>query len=486
MDVRTYSPIYDVTQGLRMLIHSQLLLIAGNAMVTLRPPGGALPASPGVNLYLYRVTESPAARNQAWRGDRQTPAGTAPALSLVLSYLLTPFAPELEDANAATGDDAHKYLGVAMKTLHENPVLTRTHIPGFDADAVLPDYFRDSYETLGIALQQLTIDELSKIAAPTTHPFRLSVAYEVSLVQLVPSRAAAVRGGIVLAPVTTVFTLERPAISALTPASGALARMVAGAIVANEIEAAGSGFGTPSATTTAYVGSAAASVTRDTSTPETAATAATIVLPDTLSAGPSVDVQIVVDGTRSIPFPFTVDPWLATATPVRTALDPTLAADGELVLRGSGWTAGAQVRFDDAGGPQSVVATEAGGDLHAAIPTTLTNGLHEVRVVLANAKVSNSRTLEVIPWIDEVRADVTGDVHTLTIDGARLVGADIGRSDVRMRLDGSEHAVAVDATNASAARLVIPLGRKLAAGTHTLSLQIDGSQSRAVAFDVSP
>src|SRR4051812_7571002 len=193
MDDQSYSPIFDVTRALRMLLEHQVQKLLSTAVVTLHPPGGELPDGPGLNLYLYRVAENVAGRNQPWRGDRRHAAGTTPSLGLTLSYLLTPLAASTADTTGA-GDDAHKYLGMAMMTLHENPVLTRIHIAGFDSDVALPAYFQDSFENITIALQQLSVDELSKITAPLSNPFRLSVAYDVSLVELVPTRASAVRG----------------------------------------------------------------------------------------------------------------------------------------------------------------------------------------------------------------------------------------------------------------------------------------------------
>jgi hypothetical protein len=472
VDERSYTPIFEVTRGLRALLHSQLLSIMPNAVVTLRPPGGELSSGPGLNLYLYRVVESPAGRNQAWRGDRQHPAGTTPSLALVLSYLLTPLGPAPLDETPDGGDDAHKYLGVAMMTLHENPVLTRTHLPGFDADSVLPSYFRDSFETVGVVLQQLSLDELSKIAAPLSHPYRLSVAYEVSLVELTPTRAAAVRGGIVLTPATTVFTLERPTLASIAPPSGALAHAgTSNEIIPNRIVVRGSALGTPVATSSALVGGSTATVT------SSSATEVTVVLPSSVAAGPSVDVQIVVDGSRSLPLPYTIDPWVTTSVPVRTALDPMLPADLEVVVQGAGFTAGAEVRFEGSAGVQTAAATGDANQLKATIPA-LPNGIHEVRVLLTDSSLSNPRTLEVIPRIDTVTATLTGAVHTLTLAGVRFTG-----TDVRLRLDGSERALGRN--DASAVQLVAQLGRALAAGPHTVSLQIDGSQSRTAGFDVS-
>ena len=58
---------------------------------------------------------------------------------------------------------------------------------GFDADAVLPDYLLNSYEKIKIMLSPAGIEELSKIWATINQPYRLSVAYEISLVEITPT-----------------------------------------------------------------------------------------------------------------------------------------------------------------------------------------------------------------------------------------------------------------------------------------------------------
>src|SRR5438067_5675917 len=179
----SYAAIYEVTRSLRMLLHSQLTLRMSTAVVTLLPPGETLPESVGVNLYLYRVLESPFTRNQPWRGDRVTPPTDQPALGIVLYYLLTPLGTRPDESSASLGDDAHTMLGAAMLTLHENPILNEVHVPGFDADVVMPDFLLNSYEQIKIDLLPTSLDEVSKIWATINKPYRLSVAYEVSLLE---------------------------------------------------------------------------------------------------------------------------------------------------------------------------------------------------------------------------------------------------------------------------------------------------------------
>ena len=140
-----------------------------------------------------------------------------------LSYLLTPFA-TVPDATSASGDDAHTILGTAMLTFHENPVLNDVHIPGFDADTVLSSDLLNSVELVKIRLATTSLEELSKIWATINQPYRLSVAYDVSLVMVPPS-----------APPSAAGT----AVSATASFDGGIARSVSGSSDAS-IGAAGS------------------------------------------------------------------------------------------------------------------------------------------------------------------------------------------------------------------------------------------------------
>src|SRR5262249_44435005 len=125
----SYAAINDVTRGIRMLLHSQLVRVSSSAVVSLLPPGDTLPQVSGVNLYLYRVSESPFTKNRPWPGDRTTPPSDRPTLGLQLHYLLTPLATPPNDASFGEGDDAHTMLGLAMLTLQEHPVLNDAHLP---------------------------------------------------------------------------------------------------------------------------------------------------------------------------------------------------------------------------------------------------------------------------------------------------------------------------------------------------------------------
>jgi hypothetical protein len=208
-----------------------------------------------------------------------------------------------------------------------------------------------------------------------------------------------------------------------------------------------------------------------------------------LDAGPDEDVQVSLTGKTGTPLTFTVNPWLATLTPIRSTLDATGGPPAPaLVLRGSGLTSTPQgVRFDGPGGTTTVTAfVGAVTDTQATItlPSTLLNGLYQVRLILAGPanNATNARTLEIIPLLSSpiglAVVTVSGNqVHRLTLNGARLSG-----SDVRVAIDGVVYQAGA---SANAAQLVFTLGRLLDAGQHTVAVIVNGSRSHDAALGVT-
>ncbi|HVN06231.1 MAG TPA: Pvc16 family protein [Bryobacteraceae bacterium] len=480
----SYAAINSVTQGLRMLLYSQLVRFSSNAVVTLLPPGDELPDVSGVNFYLYRVLESPFTKNRPWPGDRATPPSKKPPLGLQLFYLLTPLGATPSESTESAGDYAHTMLGIAMSTFHENAILNDVYLPalpasgtlnatpGFDADAVLPDDLRNSYEQIKITLLPTTLDELSKIWATINQPYRLSVAYEVSLVEIVPTAAPPVSGSTV-APGgigLTVFPITVPTIDALSPASGSLAALSGGVVTPLLLTIEGRGFQFPGRMPVVEVGGQTALLR-----PGSPPSALTVALPVDLDAGPEADVVVTLNGKSSAAAQFDVIPWLSRVVPMRSG-DP---GSQKITLTGGGFTTNPQgVLFQGTGAPPGVMAmdpgsTDTSGSL--TIPAGLANGIYSLRMVLNDAQhsVTNSRTLEIIPRIDTaVLTPGSPPAANLAIGGARLNG-----SDIRIVVDDVEH---VAAPNSNAASLNYTFARPLAPGSHTLSVSIDGQASHTL------
>jgi hypothetical protein len=481
----SFDAVNQVTRFLRMLLHNQLILASADstAVVTLLPPGDELPDVAGVNLYLYRVVESPSTRNQDWRGDRVTPPSSQPILALQLYYLLTPLGAPPEQSSFTAGDDAHTMLGMAMQTLFDHPILNDVHLPGLHADVALPDSIRNSYERIKVTLLPTSLDEVSKIWATINQPYRLSVAYEVSLVELTPTRASDVPAGAVGNTAVRVGAPDPPLLTNLVPSSGPLASVGPGGILQpSTLTLLGSGLTPQGQSPQVQVGGKPAAVL--VSSPPSGGL--TVLLPTDLDAGPQADVQVAVAGRSGLPLSFTVTPWLQQITPIRTALDPSLgSADLSVSLSGTGFSIAPQaVRFEGpAPAPTTTMVTAftTTGDTSAsvAIPGSIVNGIYRVRIIRSDGGVSNSRPIEVIPRIDPpvVASTVVNaagsTVNQLTINGARLAG-----KDLRLILDGVEYQLA--ATAGQASQLIAEIGLPLSSGSHTIAVMIDGHRSRTV------
>jgi hypothetical protein len=258
--------------------------------------------------------------------------------------------------------------------------------------------------------------------------------------------------------------------------------LAAGKITANLVTLSGSGFTLPGRTPVVMFGGQPASL--DGSSAATS-TSLSMVLPDTLDAGPNEDVQVVLSGKTGSALTFTASPWLSSLAPIRAALD---AAQPPLVLNGIGFTAAPQaVRLDGTGGTTNITAfvgNVTNTKATITLPTSLPNGLYQVRIVLADAgnSVSNARTLEIIPLLQApvgvATITVSGhQVHQLTLKGARLKG-----TDIRVVIDGIGHQAAA---NANPSQLVFALGRLLDSGSHTVAVVIDGSRSHDLALEVA-
>ncbi len=160
-----------VSTSLRNLLIGEMTLSPALNVTILAPdePGG----DRRVNLFLYKVQENPALKNMDWQVKRGEPTRLVPPpLSLNLFYLLTPYAPN--DPQTGNSTD-HEILGEAMRVFYENPIVPKDYLD--------PD-LQNAREQIKIMQNTLDLEELSQVWGTFTQPFRLSVLYEVSVVQL--------------------------------------------------------------------------------------------------------------------------------------------------------------------------------------------------------------------------------------------------------------------------------------------------------------
>lgn len=197
-----FSGIEAVTSTLRQILRQRM---HEPPSVTTAPPDIDVPDvdSPLVNLFLHRVSENAALKNQT-----QLPATLGqPPLALDLHYLLTA-------TGTSPNDDrgAHRVLGDAMLTLHEHALLAKD-------DPLLDPGLVGEMELLKVTVEPLDVEDLSKIWTATTAPYRLAVGYLVTVVRLEPDQpppvAPPVREPPDAGPRVHAITLDRPVIDAV-------------------------------------------------------------------------------------------------------------------------------------------------------------------------------------------------------------------------------------------------------------------------------
>jgi hypothetical protein len=166
-----------------------------------------------VNLFLYRVEENPFLKNQEPAALPGNPGTLVPTpLSLSLYYLMTCYAPN----DAVNGNaTAHQILGEAMRVFYENPVIPPNYLdPGLTG----------AREQLRIIHGSVDPEELGRLWSTFTQPFRLSVLYQVSTVQLdmLPASQTAIPQRVRRVGVPGVRQpSDLPAVLAMSPGSGA-------------------------------------------------------------------------------------------------------------------------------------------------------------------------------------------------------------------------------------------------------------------------
>jgi hypothetical protein len=180
--------------------------------VTLNSPAVIIPEKYHINLFLYKVVENHTLKNMDWHAKPGFPNQLVPPpLALNLYYLMTAYhGADSPDCDAAV----HNILGAAMRVFYENPVIPEKFLEGG---------LKGAREEIRIILNSLDMEELSKVWATFTTPYRLSVLYEVSVVQLESSagleRAMAKRVTTIGKPMVRA-PYQPPVIESIEPHSG--------------------------------------------------------------------------------------------------------------------------------------------------------------------------------------------------------------------------------------------------------------------------
>lgn len=139
-----------------------------------------------VNVFLYRVTRSPALANQQIPGRGVPGAYGHPPLSLDLHYLITGYGTIAIDDDFVDETPAHFLLGSAMRVLHDHALLSqelRSLRAPLDRP-LLHRSLRGEFESVKVTLDPLTLDDISKVWTAITLPYRASAAYTATVVQI--------------------------------------------------------------------------------------------------------------------------------------------------------------------------------------------------------------------------------------------------------------------------------------------------------------
>jgi Pvc16 N-terminal domain len=174
--------IAAVTATLRALLNRGLNVNT----TTVRPPDriDSTNGSAHLNLFLYQTSQSAALRNMNWP-QKVKPGETAPPpLTLNLYYLITAYGPDEADEDLAS----HGLLGQAMSVLHDHPLLGAEEIQA--ATSKLDSDLHNQVERIRITPQPMSLEEMSKLWTIFQTNFRISAAYEVSVVLIDSKRPA--------------------------------------------------------------------------------------------------------------------------------------------------------------------------------------------------------------------------------------------------------------------------------------------------------
>jgi len=175
--VPDYGTIADVSDTLRQVLTDALLTLD-----PLNPPTAEVsdlqidpPANPArVLIFLFEVVEDASARNRPRVLSPSVPPTVPPTVSLkkppmalLLRYMLIP----------RSGDRLtdHRMLGRAMQVLYDGAILSGTQLLG---QLVGTD------QALKVTLSPLTIEERARVWYAIQKPYRLSITYEVRVVNL--------------------------------------------------------------------------------------------------------------------------------------------------------------------------------------------------------------------------------------------------------------------------------------------------------------
>lgn len=149
-----------------------------------------------INIFLYQTLPNAAWRNRDLPNrTKQGETGRSP-LALTLSYLITAYGKNNDDI------EGQRLLGMAMQSLHDHPeinpqdiekALKSTNLSPDKQELLASSNLKNQIDRIRITPQIFSVEEISKLWSIFQTPYRISAAYEVSVVLIesaIPTKAA--------------------------------------------------------------------------------------------------------------------------------------------------------------------------------------------------------------------------------------------------------------------------------------------------------
>lgn len=461
--------IANITLAIRNILKDAL---GNDYQVSLYSPWEDFGDAKGANLFLYKVEENAHWKNMDWQGDRSNPKKELHSpLSLDLYYLLTPYAPKVGDSVRDIAEK-QRLLGCSMQALHTNPVLNNCPDSIFNEDldnGFLQD-LKDGYEKIKITCTPINLEEMSKIWSMGDKPYRLSVAYHVSLVQIepmIPSKAIAPP---IQETALKISTPKVPAIADLQPSMGA---------VGTELHIIGQNLILQGFKTEIKFGEF---ILKDFE--PIAEGEISITVPEDTRRGPRQNVSVVLNDQESNSLKFEIHPWIAKIKPLRGAIESgNNAQPFPIEIHGAGFKGSVNLKIGNKQVNADDIHVMNENLINTIVPRSLENGFHQVDLSF-DENPANKLTFEVVPLIKRIQPNRGEIGEAILIKGKRFKDKNDPdhKPDVRIRIGP---AIIIQENNENPTQLTFKVPKTLNPGVHQVSVTVDGHESNTMTFEVT-
>lgn len=163
----SFNVVDEVSRSLVGVLQSELASL--NATVETHDLQSPIQNTLSLTVFLFEAGEDPTARNRPRVRALDAPdvRVSKPPMALLLRYLLTPW--------GGTESSRHAIIGRAMQVLYDRAILSGAQLVG---SLAAEDH------ALKVTLAPLSLEERTRVWHAVQRPYRLSVSYEVRVVNL--------------------------------------------------------------------------------------------------------------------------------------------------------------------------------------------------------------------------------------------------------------------------------------------------------------